>query len=255
MRALPIVVVVTVLAVAFIAFLFIFSFAPPEEPGGGQGIDKARLDVLEQNLRDAQARLEQLSAANQSAQNEIAMLGERVEILASQNNNPGRGVPSAREKVDAEPAGAKEKQSTGPQASDLDSLRQAIRDEIKLVEEEHQKQVKDAWKARQPEDWEKQEFGNLAWQVHSMGNKLDLTNNQKRQYYEILKQQQETVRNLWQEVIADFPNLKTQERQKVYRERYNEVLKTTRDILSRILTSEQQRKYEKIQKAIGWRNR
>ena len=97
-----------------------------------------------------------------------------------------------------------------------------------------------------------EEFKEMAWVVHNNGNKLGLTDEQKRQYYSIIKDDNEKIRTLWQDLKEQYPDADHAELGKIYQERSQEMIKTTREMVSSILNKEQQEKYEKECKANNW---
>jgi hypothetical protein len=127
-----------------------------------------------------------------------------------------------------------------------------IREEIRVVEEEKRKNQQKEMEARLPEDWEKEEFSHYAWFVHDTGNKLEMTRDQKRQYYTLIKENTESTSGLWEELKKEFPEADNARLSELYRERVREGLNNTRHMVMDLLNKKQQEKYEKMCKESEW---
>jgi hypothetical protein len=67
-----------------------------------------------------------------------------------------------------------------------------------------------------------------------------------------VKEHQERVRSLWQDIQTGNPGAEMQELQKLYKEESDQLLKNTRRQVEEILTSEQREKYQKECKKNSW---
>ena len=245
------VVVLAALVVAGAVFIFLSVTAGrPFEPAGAQGVDAARLDAMEQELADMRQNVERLGAAVES-------LDADVEALASSVNGvyrktAGKSTPPA----DQEPAPETPERGRDVPADVLvdepGGLRQLVREEIKRAEEERKKRIEEERKAQVPEEWEREEFKELAWSVHSMGNKVGLTDKQKRQYHSIIKEHHERIRTLWKDLKEKNPGVEWKELSKLYQAESKELTNTTRKMVSDILDKEQRKKYDKECEESSW---
>jgi len=182
---------------------------------------------------------------------ELEMMEARIEQIQSARPVQPEYAPSERTEDAAEiPA------NSGPPAlpGDFESeqFKELIRDQIKAVEEEKKKEWEERRKAMNPEEWEKDEFGNHAWQVHRMGVDLGLTVTQKRQYFPLIKEHNERVMSLWEELRKKNPDLNFKEQSKIYQEERKTVLRTTRNLVRNILNAGQQKKYDEMNKQNEW---
>jgi hypothetical protein len=244
MRVLAIAIGAVVVAAGVIVILWMTVDRPAGETGSYESIELARLENLEQNLRETRWTLDILTGEVEAIQDNLTALGERTET-----GEPPHAAPPVPD-VPEHRASARE--PSPPEPEDSPGLRRIVREEIERAEEERKKKQQEEWKARQPEDWEKEEFKEYAWQVHSTGNKLDLTDNQKRQYYTIIKEHAETTRSLWKELREKNPGGDWKQLSKEYQERSKEMLKTTRDMVLNLLNAAQQKKYKKFCKDSQW---
>jgi hypothetical protein len=155
-------------------------------------------------------------------------------------------IPTGKDTKPVMPSGGDESKPDAVAQGDTEKLRQLIREEIKREKEEEIRRWQEQSKEAQPEDWEKQEFGNYAWYVHNRGRELNLTEQQKRQYYNIIKDYFDKARTLWEELRKSNPNADWQKLGELYKERYSEMTKATREQVLRILDAEQQKKYRDL---------
>lgn len=240
MRVLVVILVAMVVAAAVFIFLSLTAHRSLE-PAGAEGFDRDRINVMEQELADMRQNFEHLNAAVES-------LGADVEAIAQSINDAALNP----EPVPSEPEQGTDKPPVVEPIDEPGSLRQLVRDEIKRAEEERKKRIEEERKARMPEDWEKEEFKELAWQVHSTGNKLGLSKAQKRQYFTIVKEHSDRIRSLWKELREKNPGTDMRELSKLYQEQSKDMLTTTRRLVSDILTKEQRKKYDKECENNSW---
>jgi hypothetical protein len=85
-----------------------------------------------------------------------------------------------------------------------------------------------------------------------MGNRLGLSDAQKRQYHGIVKEHDERVRQAWQELRDANPSADMRELSKLYQDRTEEMLRTTREMVANILTGKQRGEYEQLCKDSPW---
>ena len=157
-----------------------------------------------------------------------------------------------------EEAGAAEETDTGKTAAPdapaefdggIEDLRKLIREEMALAEKRRREEMRKRWRA---EEWEKEEFGSYARLVHSTGSRLGLTDDQKRQYYNVIKEHYERRTNLWAELQNSHPDAGPAELSGIYRERMKEATKSARERVMEFLTDEQRKKYEELCEASDW---
>jgi hypothetical protein len=184
--------------------------------------------------------LSTLNASVEAIEETVATLGERI----SQLGVAGNGLRATRN--------SKPETRNSPGAWVPESLRQLVREEVARAREgERNKKLKE-WESRQPEAWEKEEFGHYAWYVHDTGIKLELTKEQKRQYYALIKENTESMGKLWEEVLREHPDADRARQSEIYGERVKETLNNTRQLVTEFLDKKQQEKYEKLCKEQEW---
>ena len=128
-----------------------------------------------------------------------------------------------------------------------------------MLQEEIKKYFRERWgrgswegggprdaKERQPEDWEKEEFGNMASWVHYVGAKVGMDAQQRREYYRIIKDYYDKAGKLWERIREEMKDKSWQQRRRRYWEQSRELLKQTRAEILDILTPQQQEKYRKL---------
>ena len=245
MRALAIVLVVLVIAATVIALFYMCAVAPADIVGSAGG---ERIDSLEMAMLELQQRIERLNSSVEALEGELAILGERI----GQAPVAHGASPPRREAEEPEPAGERENDTPVADTGETGRLRKIVRQEIERAEEERKKRLEEERKASKPEEWETKEFGNLAWQVHSTGTKLGLSDEQKRQYHEIIKDNQAATSSLWQELRGKFPDSDWRQLSNAYRERSKELMKDARDQVSRILDKKQRQEYKKLCDESQW---
>ena len=247
MRILAVILVAVVIAAALVAVIFVTDEGQPDL-SAADNIDKDRVEALELNLARAQQEIEVLKAAIQELSAEAATSAERTGPAAA---SPGKAAPAAPEAVvEASPAGGEKKHIMVPPPEG--DIRQVIREEMEKVEDERRKEMEERRKSFIAEQWEIDEFKELASTIHSTGVILDLTDKQKRLYHPILKEYGERIRSLWKEVQDGNPGTEMGELHKRYKEESDRLLKTTREQVEDILTPEQRKKYRKECKKNHW---
>ena len=240
MRVLALSVGSVVVVIAVVLLLFpLARKAKSEESMEAAAVVEESIDSLKSELQDARRRIEELDARLKGMEEAIVALNERLDDM---------------EKGDGGSAGST---SESEEAGDVERLREIIREEMKRAEESQRRQIIDSagrrWQilpsstgsAEQPEEWEKEAFGNYAWLVHRRGKELGLTDNQKQLYYSIIKDYYDNLSRLWKKIRDENPDADRREIQRIYRERSTEMLKEVRESVMRILDAEQQEKYRK----------
>jgi len=240
MRSVIISVVGAVIAIA-IALVFSISVHKEDIPGE----DGA---AVSGNTSDPKRNIETMSDDIKALRQELTGLSERIDSVQAQikimeaKPSGSAGIPTAPQRDGSTPS--------LPGLSGM--LRSLVREEVvRGLEEERTKKQKDL-EARQPEDWEREEFGHYAWYVHDTGMKLELTKEQKRQYYALIKENTESTGGLWGALQKEFPNSENAKLSEMYRERVQEGLKSTRRMVMDILNKEQQDKYEELCRQSEW---
>ncbi|MHC4662357.1 MAG: hypothetical protein ACYS8W_11770 [Planctomycetota bacterium] len=245
MRTAGVVIGVVILA---IGAAFLFDRAGKSRVAERGGADYARrMSALEQKLDSIQSRLENLEKTG-GIEWEKADISESPPPSAEDGDEPEAGDTDDSPATSGDDMG----EQVDTPAGGRDWLRRTIRDEVKAMEEEKKKKAQEDMKARQPEEWEKEEFKELAWQIHNNGGKLDMTDNQKRQYYTILKEDKERTRGLWNTLKEENPDAGHQGLGNMYNEQLKEINRTTREMVSGILNATQREKYEKLCKESKW---
>jgi hypothetical protein len=243
------VIAVIVIAVAALVLLLFLMSAdrPAVEIREHDALAMKRIDALERDISNIQQHLEQLSRERGIAWDKIAAAKKPSEEPGGTSGDNPEETDEPEESFEGKPV-TKIKEPETPS----ERFRRLVREEIVAVEEEKKRKLAEDQKAMQPEEWEKEEFGNLAWSVHRTGQKLDLTRDQKRQYHAIIKEDHDRVRTLWKDLKDQYPDAEQAELSKIYQERTKENTRTTRELVSAILNKEQLEKYEKESKANQW---
>jgi len=263
MRILALSVGGVVVVIAVVLLLFpLARKANSEVSTEDAAVVEESIDTLKSELRDVRRRIEELDARLKSMEEVVVALNERLDDMEKGDGG------SAGSASDSE-ASSKEKVSGYAKVaavvpSDVERLREIIREEMKRAEESRRRQIVDSagrkWRilpsstrsAEQPEEWEKEAFGNYAWYIHRRGKELGLTDNQKQLYYSIIKDYYDKVGRLWKKIRDENPDADWREIQRIYRERSTEMLKETRESVMRILDAEQQEKYRKMFQDDKW---
>jgi len=128
-------------------------------------------------------------------------------------------------------------QATSPD----ESLRKIVREEIRKYYEERHKQ-------HMPQDWERKEFGNLAYLIHHIGEKLGLSAQQKRAYFQIIKRFNKQVQELWSRIKAEMGNASYREKARRFGEERKRLLEQAREEVDALLTPQQRAKHHQLMK-------
>lgn len=240
----------SIIVLAIVAGLVAVIFATGSSGNGlpaADALDISRIETLEHDIARARQEIEGLQDAVEALREEAAAAAEHTGPHAA----PGRAAPAeTAEVVQASAADEKRENvvSSGPEGE----IRQLIRDEMKKMEEERIAEMKkrnESWKADQ---WEIDEFRELASTIHRTGVILDLTDKQKRLYHPIIKEYGERIRSLWKELQDSNPGAEMGELQKIYKEESDQLFKETREQVESILTPEQRKKYREECKKTKW---
>ena len=245
MRLVAIILSFVSLMVAGLALFFVAGFGPAGEKTGPDSTVEDRIAGLEKRVGELQQGVDMLRT-------ESEILAERI---TASEISAGRAVPVRR---DATPAAGNDTdtkhpaQPEEPETGETAGLRRAIREEIKKLEEERKEEQKKEWEAQKPEEWETEEFGWYAHVVHNTGRKLDMTVDQKRKYYAVLKSHQDETSGLWEQIQKQYPKADHKELSQLYRDRTREMLEGTRQFVRDILTAPQRKKYDEMCKESNW---
>jgi len=240
----------SIIVCAIVAGLVAVIFATGERGSGlpaADALDTSRIDALERDLIRARQEIESLQETVDVLREEAAAAAERGAPKAV----PGRAAPAETAEV-VEASATDDKKEHVPAPAPEGDIRQIIRDEMKKMEEERVEEMKkrsESWKAEQ---WEIDEFKELASSVHRMGVVLDLTDKQKRLYHPIIKEYGERIRSLWNELQERNPGAEMTELQKIYKEESDQLLKDTRERVEGILTPAQRKTYREECKKTQW---
>lgn len=251
MRILVVVLFALVIAAAVLVVLTVTDDRSADI-AAADSIDKSRVEALERELASARQDIERLTAAVESLSADFASLAQRADREGKSTGNlEDGGIAPVPEPVAvaATPEHEEKHVMVPPPEGDL---RQIIRDEMEKVEEERRKEAEERRKSWVAEKWEIDEFKELAGMVHSTGQMLGLTDNQKRLYHPIIKEYGERIRSLWKELQDSNPGAEMPELQKLYKEESGNLLNTTRKQVEDILTPEQLKKYRKECKTNSW---
>ncbi|TET31588.1 MAG: hypothetical protein E3J72_21995 [Planctomycetota bacterium] len=238
-----------VVVIPAIATLALVLFLVAGNRSAADSSESARIETLESEIRNIRRQINELGKVDE-------ITGERAAVSdepgsQSEPDRPG-GSGAAPEPACKEGFGGNaEKPITAPR-TESEHFRQIIREEIRNMEEEKKKKLAQQRKAMQPEEWEKKEFGNLAVTVRRMGLHLGLTDNQKRQYYTIMKEDGDSIQGLYVGLKDQNPGIERKELNRMYRERMGELRNYARDLVTGILNAGQREKYEKLCKENEW---
>ncbi|MCX7702485.1 MAG: hypothetical protein N2234_00055 [Planctomycetota bacterium] len=248
MRAIVLAVVGGAVAVLSALLYSRFSVIERNESKAVSSADKEHLERIEKTLNEIQRRLQRLETLSATLEDAVLRPPDfsppKSSTSSSSLSTPSPSSSSNPPEKKAVPATA--------EASETERLRQLIREELKRSKEEEMKRWREQSRIEQPEEWEKQEFGEYAWYVRQRGKELNLTDAQKRQYYAIIKDYYDRSRTLWEELRKNNPNSDWRKLGELYQERSSELLKTTRELVLRILDSEQQKKYREMFEDNEW---
>ena len=218
--------VLPIVALVVAVFALAMAFVSPGGRQQSQGSDelarlKVRVSVLERRMTDLQsgldevsAQLEEMRAAAVSCSQQSSQKPETSPSQASATN-----PPSAAEAVPQE------------------RLREIVKEEVRRY-------YKDLRRKGKPEEWEKKEFGKIAWLVHRVGEDLGLSKEQKRAYFQVLKRFHKDLRELWRRVRSQARNeLEATERMREERKR---LLEQARREVESLLDPQQCAKYREL---------
>jgi len=245
MRLVAVIVSFVGLMVAGVTLFYVAVLVPAGEDQAAAKLSQERIAGLEKRAVELQQGIDRLRA-------ESEILAERI---TAAEMSSGKGAPVRR--VSAPAGGDTDTKHANPpggaqEPDEGDSLRRTIREEIVRLEEERKEEQKREWEAQKPEDWETEEFGFYAHVVHNTGRKLEMTVEQKRKYYAILKGHQDETAGLWEQLQKQYPNSDMNQLSQMYRDRTREMLENSRQFVKDILTAPQRKKYEEMCKESNW---
>ena len=221
--------VLPIVALVVAVFALAMAFVSPGGRQQSQGSDelarlKVRVSVLERRMTDLQSGLDEVSA----------QLEDMRAAVASRPQQP----PRKTETSSPQPSNTDSPPAAQPPLSD-DSLRKIVREEIRRYHEERRRRYV-------PEDWEKKEFGYLASVIHNTGEKLGLSKEQKRAYFQILKRFYKQVGELWRKVRSEMRDASYSEMSRMVREERKNLLEQARREVESLLTPQQCAKYREL---------
>ncbi|RKY15411.1 MAG: hypothetical protein DRP63_06970 [Planctomycetota bacterium] len=202
--------------------------------GGGeqqnQGSDevarlKAGVSALERRMADLRSGLDEVLA-------ELADM--RAAATAAHPQQPSQKPETSPPK----PSTTSSPSAAQPPLSN-ESLRKMVREEIQRYQEERRKQYA-------PEKWENKEFGSFAWMIHHIGEKLGLSREQKRAYFQVIKRFYKGLGEVWKRIRSEMRGASYSEIRKAVRERQKEVLEQARREVESLLTPQQRAKYREL---------
>jgi vacuolar-type H+-ATPase subunit I/STV1 len=247
------IVIAAVVAAAIFALFSVSTREPAAETVSRENMEEARIDVLERNLHDLQQRLDHLNAAIEAVEGRTVALGSAAENTGKEPTSaPGGDTAAKPEREDGQPTGEREDAPAIANTGDIEHLRQVVRSELRRVDEERRDNRPRGYQQDNLEEWEKKEFGDLARWVHNRGKQLGLTDQQKRQYHSVVEEYQENTGNLWEQVRKEYPDTEREKLGGIYRERYGELTRDTRELVLDVLNREQQKKYRKLFNDDNW---
>ena len=214
-------VVALVVAVFALAMVFLSGSGERQQSQASDEVArlKARFSVLERGVTDLRSRLDEVSAE----------LADMRSAVASRPRQPSQKPETSSPKPST---------TNPPSAESIRNLvRKYVTEEIRRYHEEQRKQ-------REPAEWEKKEFGNLARDVYRRGKKLGLSKEQKRAYFEILKRFYKDLRELWNRIRSQTRN--ELEAVKRMREEREKILEQARREVILLLDTQQRAKYREL---------
>ena len=185
---------------------------------------KARVSALERVMTDLRGGLDEVSA----------QLADMRAAAASHPQQPPRKPeisPPQPSNTDSSPA------AQSPLSAH--NLHKIVREEIRRYHKEQRK-------PHLPEKWERKEFGNLAELVHQVGEKLGLSKEQRRAYFQILKRFSKQLVEAWKKIRAEMGNASYDEVWKVHREERKKILEQMRGEVESLLDPQQRAKYREL---------
>ncbi len=235
-----------VIACAALVAVFVFGSPRSEERVATPETDDERTVEMEKQLRRLRLRMDVLEAVIEEMDGP-SLVGPPPEAP------PARPIESAGADASGpSDAGASESPARpdgdAPPPSTVAELRKMIREEM----EKERRRRSPRWRgggasASKAEDWEKEEFGDYADFIHERGEELGLSDAQKRAYYSVVKPYYDGRERAWERARAE---LGEEASWREVRERFwkirEEQLKRTREEVLRILTPEQQDKYNEM---------
>ena len=217
----------------------VFALAKVLLSGGGeqhsQGSDelarlKVRVSALERRMTDLRSALDEASAE----------LADMRAAVASHQQQPSQKP---------EPSPPQASTTSSPSAAQTvpdESFREVVRQEIRRYYEDLRKRRSKWRKKRQPEDWERKEFGDLASVIHRVGEKLGLSREQKRAYFQITKRFREQVAELWSKIKAEMGNTSGRRTWERFRPERQRLVEQTRGEVESLLDPQQRAKYREL---------
>ena len=176
-------------------------------------------------------------------------LQAQIEMLQESLPPAAPAPPPGREPSD-ERAGPADDDSETP--SDASPLPATLADLRKVIREEVKRSRRSPWSSSGTEQWERDEFGGLATYVHHMGERLGLSEAQKREYFRLYRDFRSRVSGLYARVRGQMGEGAARgEVYKRYSQAYGEERERFRDDVMRMLTPEQQEKYRRMGRGYG----
>ena len=127
-----------------------------------------------------------------------------------------------------------------------ESFREVVRKEIRRYYEDLRKSRTERRKKHQPEDWERKEFGDHARVIHRIGEKLGLSREQRRAYFQITKRFREQVAELWSRIKAEMGNASWHKKWERFRPERQRLVEQVRGEVESLLDLQQRAKYREL---------
>ena len=219
---------VVALVVAVVALAMAFSRGGGEQQS--QGSDevarlKVQVSALERRMADLRGGLDEVSA----------QLEDMRAAVPSRSRQP-----SQKPETSPSQPSATSPSSTAQPSLSAERLREIVKEEIQRYHRERRK------RHEEPEEWEKKEFGRYAWIIYRVGNKLGLSKEQKRAYFEILKRFSKQVGEMWRKIRSEMRGASYAEIRKAGKERRKEILERARREVESLLDPQQRAKYREL---------
>ena len=229
-------VVLSVVALVVAVFALAMTFLSGGGEQQGQGSDevarlKVRVSALERGVTDLRSGLDEVSAG-------LADMRAAVASRSQQSSQKPETSPSQ--------ASPTKPPSTARSAPSDEWLREVVREEIRRYYEDLRKGGSRGPKERQPEDWERKEFGSWAGAVHYLGEKLGLSKEQKRAYFQVLerfRKQRKEVLDRIKSATGGYYDKRTTE---LIEEEWRKILEQARREVESLLTPQQCTKYREL---------
>lgn len=202
--------------------------------------------------------LPSLTTELQALREKVGSLEEQLAALRARETPPVPGETVSPAPAATPPAVASREDSSRDEAStgedpialtsqwekeDSDGLREFVRQTIRQEREEHQEELRKQAEERRKEyaELRKGPYGNHNYKVNSIAKKLNLTNQQKEYYYELLTDYSDQIRASRKGI--DWRN---QESRTAFQEKNKQLTAQFNDAVIQGLTQEQREQYGEL---------